>query len=284
MSRSSSGSSSAASARTGRASRRRRCLRPGEAVHAANDAAASAQVDIEAALAWRDYMVSQHTDTSAAQWLADRGIDLIRGTGRLAGTGVVEVDGVRHQARHVVVATGADSDAPADPRSRRTRGSLDQPRGDRHARGPAPVADHRRRPGRRRDGPGRVPTRGRGDPGRRGRSRPGPRARGVGERTRRGPAARRRRAAARCASLRARRDGDEYVLAFEDAPDLRGDRLLVATGRHPRVDGIGLETVGISPDPAGIPVDCPPRRGRAALGDRRRHRDLAVDDHRQVPG
>ena len=32
-------------------------LRPGEAVHGANDAAAAAQVDIEAALAWRDYMV-----------------------------------------------------------------------------------------------------------------------------------------------------------------------------------------------------------------------------------
>jgi dihydrolipoamide dehydrogenase len=31
---------------------------PGEAVHGANDAAATAQVDIEAALAWRDYMVS----------------------------------------------------------------------------------------------------------------------------------------------------------------------------------------------------------------------------------
>ena len=35
-------------------------LRPGEAVHGANDAAATAQVDIEAALAWRDYMVSNY--------------------------------------------------------------------------------------------------------------------------------------------------------------------------------------------------------------------------------
>ena len=32
-------------------------LRPEEAVHGANDAAATAQVDIEAALAWRDHMV-----------------------------------------------------------------------------------------------------------------------------------------------------------------------------------------------------------------------------------
>ena len=51
------------------------------------------------------------------------------------------------------------------------------------------------------------------------------------------------------------RDGEEYVLELEDGRDLRGDRLLVATGRRPRVDGIGLETVGIEPDPHGVPVD-----------------------------
>ena len=36
------------------------------------------------------------------------------------------------------------------------------------------------------------------------------------------------------------RDGEEYVLTFEDAPEVRGERLLVATGRQPRVEGIGL--------------------------------------------
>ncbi len=60
-------------------------LRPGEAVHDANEAAASAQVDVAAALAWRDFMVSNHTDTSAEKWLTDQGIDLLRGNGRLAG-------------------------------------------------------------------------------------------------------------------------------------------------------------------------------------------------------
>src|SRR6478672_4560945 len=78
-------------------------LRPGEAVHAANEAAATATVDVEAALAWRDWMVSKHTDDSAAGWLADHGIDLIRGTGRLAGTGVVEVGGTRYTADNVVL-------------------------------------------------------------------------------------------------------------------------------------------------------------------------------------
>src|SRR5262249_20904460 len=54
----------------------------------------------------------------------------------------------------------------------------------------------------------------------------------------------------------ARREGDEYVLSFDDDPELRGDRLLVATGRRPRVAGIGLDTVGVTADPhRGIPVD-----------------------------
>ena len=53
----------------------------------------------------------------------------------------------------------------------------------------------------------------------------------------------------------ARRDGDDYVLDVRRRQELRGDRLLVATGRRPRIDGLGLETVGVEPDPHGIPVD-----------------------------
>jgi pyruvate/2-oxoglutarate dehydrogenase complex dihydrolipoamide dehydrogenase (E3) component len=91
-------------------------LRPGEAVHGAREAAGHAEVDVQAALAWRDFMVSNHTDTGQERWLADRGIDLLRGNGRLAGTGTVEVDGVRHTAEHVVVATGAEPILPPTPR------------------------------------------------------------------------------------------------------------------------------------------------------------------------
>src|SRR6187397_637564 len=90
-------------------------LRPGEAVHDANDAAGNAHVDVAAALAWRDFMVSNHTDASAEQWLTDHGIDLLRGQGRLSGTGAVEVDGARHTADHVVVATGAEAIVPPIP-------------------------------------------------------------------------------------------------------------------------------------------------------------------------
>ena len=59
------------------------------------------------------------------------------------------------------------------------------------------------------------------------------------------------------------------MLELDDGRELRGERLLVATGRRPRVEGIGLETVGIEPDPHGIPVDARLRAGERlwAIGD-----------------
>jgi pyruvate/2-oxoglutarate dehydrogenase complex dihydrolipoamide dehydrogenase (E3) component len=67
----------------------------------------------------------------------------------------------------------------------------------------------------------------------------------------------------------ARADGAEVVLSFPDGHDLRGDRLLIATGRRPRVQGIGLESVGIEPDRRGIAVDDRMAAGEGlwAIGD-----------------
>src|SRR5258708_7737712 len=90
-------------------------LRPGEAVQEAREAAASAEGDVEAALARRDFMVSDHTDAGQERWLADHGIALLRGDGRLAGPGVVEVDGVQHSADNVVLANGAEPVIPPVP-------------------------------------------------------------------------------------------------------------------------------------------------------------------------
>ena len=46
-------------------------LRPGEAVHGANDAAATAEVNVEAVFAWRDFQVSDYSDAGQVRWLAD---------------------------------------------------------------------------------------------------------------------------------------------------------------------------------------------------------------------
>src|SRR4051812_34610670 len=44
-------------------------LRPGEAVRGAREAGATAEVDVEAALAWRDFMVSEYSDAGQEGWL-----------------------------------------------------------------------------------------------------------------------------------------------------------------------------------------------------------------------
>ncbi|HEU5033427.1 MAG TPA: NAD(P)/FAD-dependent oxidoreductase [Mycobacteriales bacterium] len=52
------------------------------------------------------------------------------------------------------------------------------------------------------------------------------------------------------------RDDDGVHLTLDDDEVLTGDRLLIAVGKRPRVDGLGLERLGISPNDAGaIPTD-----------------------------
>src|SRR3954468_6206839 len=90
-------------------------LRPGEAVQGARDVGAKAEIDVEAALAWRDFMVSNYSDEGQERWLEGAGIDLLRGNGRLAGPRGVEGDGGAHTAEHIVVATGAEPIIPPVP-------------------------------------------------------------------------------------------------------------------------------------------------------------------------
>jgi pyruvate/2-oxoglutarate dehydrogenase complex dihydrolipoamide dehydrogenase (E3) component len=66
----------------------------------------------------------------------------------------------------------------------------------------------------------------------------------------------------------ARRDGEDYVLTIEGGRELRGDKLLAATGRRPRMPE-GLDTVGVTAGPHGIPVDAQLRVAERlwAIGD-----------------
>jgi pyruvate/2-oxoglutarate dehydrogenase complex dihydrolipoamide dehydrogenase (E3) component len=244
-------------------------LRPGEAVHGAREAAASAEVDVEAALAWRDFMVSDYSDAGQERWLAEHGIDLLRGTGRLAGPGVVEVDGVRHTAQHVVLAKGADPIVPPVPGLRDLEGVWT----NREATamkviprrllilGGGPVGVEMAQAVRRLGGDvalidmaDHVLAR-----------EPAPLGEALGELLRLEGV----ELVLAANAVAARRDGDDYVLEIDDGRELRGDRLLVATGRRPRVQGLGLETVGVEADAHGVPVDAHLRAAEHlwAIGD-----------------
>jgi dihydrolipoamide dehydrogenase len=214
-------------------------------------------------------MVSDYSDAGQETWLAKNGIDLLRGAGRLAGPGVVEVDGVPHTADHVVLANGSAVFVPPIPGLR----ELDGVWTSREATGMKMV-------------PRRLVVIGGGPVGVE-MAQVVRRLGGEVLLVEQAPHLLGREPAALGQALAealgregidfrlgvpitgAQRDGNDYVLTLGDGQEVRGDRLLVATGRRPRVDGIGLETMDIEPDPRGVPVDAQLRVGERlwAIGD-----------------
>jgi pyruvate/2-oxoglutarate dehydrogenase complex dihydrolipoamide dehydrogenase (E3) component len=229
-------------------------LRPGEAVRDAVDAGATASVDVQAALAYRDYMVSDYSDDGQQRWLADKGIDLLRGTGRLAGPGTVEVDGKPHTARHVVIATGSDPAFPPVP----GLAGLDGVWTNREATAMKQVPRHLLIIG---GGPVGVEmaqivgTLGGTVTIVEGAARllpheAAPLGEAVGEVLRRGGA----ELVLGARVTAAGRDGAGYRLTLDDGRTLAGDQLLVATGRRVRLPD-GLDSVGVTAGKHGVPVD-----------------------------
>ncbi len=249
-------------------------LRPGEAIAEARAApgareAVTRELDVRSVLAWRDFMVSDHDDAGQVKWLEGEGIDLLRGEARIAGPNRVAVGNVERTAEHIVIATGSDPFIPPVDGLRQLEGIWtnrdatalkDVPR-RLLILGGGPVGVEMGQAIRRMgaevalvEGMSHVLP-----------NEPAPLGEGLGEAL-----------SADGIELhlgrmveRAAREGDEYVLSFGDGQELRGDRLLVATGRRPRVDGIGLETVGIEPGRRGIEVDARMRAGENiwAIGD-----------------
>jgi dihydrolipoamide dehydrogenase len=203
-------------------------------------------LDVEAVLARRDSFASGWDDASQVSWAVGAGIALARGHARITGEKQVSVDGVTLTARHaVVVATGSaaavppiDGLAQAKPwTSREATSSRVAPkrlavlgggvvgvemafawqalgsqvtlveRGDRVLSNTEPEA-------------GRRVTQSLRDAG-------------VDVRT-------------GVSASRVVRDGT-VTLTLDDGTTVETDEVLVAAGRRPRTDDIGLETVGLTP-------------------------------------
>jgi pyruvate/2-oxoglutarate dehydrogenase complex dihydrolipoamide dehydrogenase (E3) component len=249
-------------------------LRPGEALAAARAVpgareAVNGGVDPAQALAWRDFMVSDYSDAGQVAWLDGKGIDLIRGDGRIAGPNSVGVGAAEHTAEHIVISTGSVPFVPPIPGLRELEG----------------VWTNREATGLR-ELPRRLLVLGGGPVGvelAQALARMGVSVALVEGADAVLPREPRPLGDALAAALEAdgvelalgrhasaaRRDGDDYVLELGDGSELRGDRLLVATGRRPRTDGLGLETVGIEPGRTGVEVDARMSAGPGvwAIGD-----------------
>ncbi len=236
-------------------------LRPGEALEGARRApgaqeAVTGALDAEAAMAWRDFMVSGYDDASKVRWLESEGIDLLRGTARIAGPGTVELDGIRHTAAHIVIATGSDPVIPPIPGLR----ELDGVWTNREVTGLKEL-------------PRRLVVLGGGPVGvemAQALARMGVSValvEGMGHVLPREP---RLVGDALGETLTAdgielhfgqlasavRKEHGQFVVSFPDGSELQGDKLLVATGRRPRSQGLGLETVGVElGKPGNVEVD-----------------------------
>jgi pyruvate/2-oxoglutarate dehydrogenase complex dihydrolipoamide dehydrogenase (E3) component len=241
-------------------------IRPGDALAAARRVPGAAEavtgtLDVAAAFAQRDYMTSSWSDQGALGWVEDEGIELVRGSGRLAAerTVAVELPGGGRRTltarRAVVLATGSAPAIPPVPGLAEAR-----PWDNRGATAASEV-------------PARLVVLGGGPVGcelaqafrRLGSQEVTVLVRGERLLAREEPFAGREVQAAfeaegiavrtrtQVGSVRRDRPGGPVTVTVGDGgaptgPDRRlvGDELLVAAGRRPRTADLGLETVGLA--------------------------------------
>jgi pyruvate/2-oxoglutarate dehydrogenase complex dihydrolipoamide dehydrogenase (E3) component len=236
-------------------------LRPGEAVAQAREApgaaeAVAGELRVASALGWRDFMVSDYDDSGAASWLDDKGIDLLRGEARVTGAGRVSVAGDEHETERIVIATGSDPIVPPVAgldgldglwTNREATGVKEVPRRV-LVLGGGPVGVEMAQ-GLRRfgaevaivDGSDHVLAR---------------EAKPAGDALGEALVAEGVELYLGQHAKGAERTGDGYALTLEDGQRLEGDRLMVATGRRPRFDGFGFETLGVEKsERGGVQVD-----------------------------
>jgi pyruvate/2-oxoglutarate dehydrogenase complex dihydrolipoamide dehydrogenase (E3) component len=232
-------------------------LRPLEVLARARLAPGAAEavsaVDAERVFRWRDEIAGKD-DTSQADWVVDQGAELVRGTGVVAEPGLVRVDGRELRYDHLVVATGSLPVAPpveglaeANHWWSREATSASAVPGSMAVVGGGAVgcelAQLYSRLGARvtlvQNGPHLLP---RNDPD-------------AGEIL--AEAFREEGMELRLGARATRVEGGDshFRLELEGEAPVEAERLLVATGRKPRVEGIGLEALDVIIERQGIVVD-----------------------------
>jgi pyruvate/2-oxoglutarate dehydrogenase complex dihydrolipoamide dehydrogenase (E3) component len=250
-------------------------LRSSEAIEAARQApgareAVSGAIDPSQAFAWRDFMVSDYDDAGQVKWLDGKGIDLFRGEARMDGPGQVVVGEEMLETERIVFASGSEPVIPSIEGLRELEGVWT----NREATGAKAV-------------PERLIVLGGGPVGvemgqalaRFGASVAiaessdrllSKEADAAGEKLAEALEEEGIELMFGARATAAARHGDGYSLSFEDGSELRGDALLVATGRRPRTDELGLDRVEVHLDEGGgIKVDEQLRAGDGlwAIGD-----------------
>lgn len=234
-------------------------LRPGEALAAARRVpgareAITGPLDVDAALKFRDWITDGWDDAGQVKWLDEKGITLIRGNGRIAGPGVVEVGGRRFRTERIVLATGSRPIFPPVEGLSELDGVWTNREITRMARVPrrllvlggGPVGVEMAQAVRMLGGEVVVVE------GTRLLANEAP---AVGDAIAQALGADGIELHMGVHARAAARDGDDYVLELDDGARVRGDRLLIATGRAPGGDGLGVETVGITLDRGAVAVD-----------------------------
>ena len=202
-------------------------------------------MDAPALFKWRDFEVNDYDDSSDEKWADGEGIDVLRGVARFAGRGTVAVGDREYTADNVVISTGSDPVIPPIDglreldgvwTNREATGLKEVPR-RLLVLGGGPVGVEMGQAVRRMGAEVALVE---GDDHLLPRE-PRPVGEGLGEAL-----------AAEGVEIKfgqhataVRRDGEDYVLEFGDGTELRGDRLLVATGRKPRTADLDVEKAGL---------------------------------------
>ena len=245
-------------------------LRPPEARAEADRAAGVSRPDLNwpETRDYRDYMIRNLDDSGQVTGYERQGACVFKGAGRLAGPGVVEVDGRQLHSDHVIIATGSDAVIPPID-------GLDQVGAwtNREATTLTEI-------------PGRVVMIGGSAVGvelgqflrrfgaevtivqsaDRLLNREDPR---VGELTKGYLEAEGIDVRLNAKVVSARKEGGSTVVTLDDGSEITTDVVVLGTGRAPRVADLGLETVGVQANQGGLSIDerCSVADGVWAIGD-----------------